>query len=350
MAIRNPVQLGPPGTGGRVTPVVLCCPITRAFVTLGGRGANSSMDMIWQLGGVTMNGWNNQRLRDVSLVIRPGVTAVLGQSGAGKTSLLNLLVGFETPDAGSVCPCLDQRDGRLPVFWVPQDDGLWPHVSAADHLKLVSGHDDAGLLAAFDMADKARSLPDELSEGERARLSVARALASGARALVMDEPLAHVDSARVGRYWGEIRRHLDATGASLVFSTHQPKTVIGEADRVICLRDGAVIYDGAVDDLYWRPATLELADCLGEHNWVTADDARMWLGRAEASARCYRPEQIVIELHAGGSCEVVSSRFHGSVAETELKRADNGRVRVWIHRPVGDGLKRGDRVMLEARG
>jgi iron(III) transport system ATP-binding protein len=286
----------------------------------------------------------------VSVAIASGVTAVLGQSGAGKTSLLNLLVGFETPDAGSVRSSLVARDDRLPVFWVPQDDGLWPHVSVADHLKIVSGHDDVGLLAEFDMAGKGGSFPDELSEGERARLSVARALASGARALVMDEPLAHVDSARVGRYWRVIRRHLDATRASLVFSTHLPKTVLGEADNVICLRDGAVIFDGLVDDLYWRPATPELADCLGEHNWVSSDDARLWLDRATTSARCYRPEQVAIAKRVDGACAVVSSRFHGSVAETELKRVDGGAARVWYHRPEADDLRTGDRVNLEAQG
>jgi ABC-type multidrug transport system ATPase subunit len=326
---------------------VFCCPFGGDFVTLRGREAVPMMDMLWQLDGVTLNGWQGARLRDVSVAIPPGVTAVLGQSGAGKTSLLNLLVDFEKPDAGAVRLMTPFDNSRLPVFWVPQDDGLWPHLTAGDHLRMVSDADPAGLLAEFDIADKGASYPDELSEGERARLSVARALASGARVLVMDEPLAHVDAARVGRYWGVMRRHLASTGASLVFSTHLPKTVLGEADHVICLRDGRVIYDGAVDELYWRPATSELADCLGEHNWVRPDEARGWLGRPETSERCYRPEQVKIAVSPDGHCTVVSSRFHGSVAETELKRLDGGQTRLWVHRPPNSGLRSGDRVELE---
>jgi iron(III) transport system ATP-binding protein len=306
------------------------------------------MDVIWQLDRVTLNGWPRPRLGHVSLAIHAGVTAVLGQSGSGKTSLLNLLVNFETPDAGSVQARLPAQEGRLPVFWVPQDDGLWPHVTAQDHLHMMSHADHTGLLAALDIADKAASYPDDLSEGERARVSVARALASGAQVLVMDEPLAHVDAARVGRYWDVIRCHLESTGTSLVFSTHQPKTVVGEANRVICLREGRLIYHGAVDELYWQPASPDLAECLGEHNWLTTEDIRLWLGRMETAERCYRPEQVQIARQTDGPCQVLASRFHGSVAETELKRMADGAVRVWYHRPSGAELKRGDRVEVRA--
>src|ERR1043166_6290778 len=94
-------------------------------------------ESLWKLERVFLQGDYRPRLRDVTLEIRPGVTAVIGQSGAGKTSLLNLLVGFEKPDRGSISPIHRFADSPIPVFWTPQDDGLWPHLSVSEHLETV---------------------------------------------------------------------------------------------------------------------------------------------------------------------------------------------------------------------
>ena len=77
-------------------------------------------DPLWILENVALA---PARLRDVSLTLRPGVTAVIGWSGAGKTSLLNVLAGFEKAERGSV-------RGPASLAWVPQDGGLWPHCTA----------------------------------------------------------------------------------------------------------------------------------------------------------------------------------------------------------------------------
>jgi ABC-type multidrug transport system ATPase subunit len=182
-------------------------------------------DPLWTLENVSLA---PARLRDVSLTLRPGVTAVIGWSGAGKTSLLNVLAGFEKAERGSV-------RGTASLAWVPQDGGLWPHCTAREHLAIARPGGDGldALLAAFDLAARANARPHELSQGEQARLSVARALAANAGVFVMDEPLAHVDPARAGSYWCVIREHLAATDASLVFSTHLPEIALGEAERVV---------------------------------------------------------------------------------------------------------------------
>ena len=255
------------------------------------------------------------RLRDVSLTIEPGVTAILGPSGAGKTSLLNILVGYERAHEGAVVASVDKGRRARPVYWSPQDDGLWPHLTAREHLAAMGAADADARLAEFDLAERATALPQTLSQGERARLSVARALAADAAALVMDEPLAHVDSARAGKYWGIVRRHVAQNGTSLVFATHAPATVLAEAQRVICLRDGRLVYAGGVEELYWAPPTPELAACLGEANWLEPDEWRLWLQREESAARCFRPEQIRVRLAEDGPLSVESSRFRGSVAE-----------------------------------
>ena len=298
-------------------------------------------DPLWTLDHVSLA---PSRLRDVSLILRPGVTAVIGWSGAGKTSLLNVLVGFEKAEGGSV-------RGTASIAWVPQDGGLWPHCTAREHLAIARPDGDGldTLLAAFDLAARAEARPHELSQGEQARLSVARALAAKAAVLVMDEPLAHVDPARAGNYWRVIREHLATTGASLVFSTHLPEIALGEAVRVVCLSEGRVVHDGPVRELYDAPPTAELMTFLGPGNWLTPDEAALWLGAEIKHPRCFRPEQVVIESAPGGEVVVCDARFRGTVEEAELQHPQAAVPRMFFHRPAGARLRAGERVTMRVR-
>jgi iron(III) transport system ATP-binding protein len=310
--------------------------------------------VLWKLSNIHVGAGPRSRLRDVSVEVREGVTAVIGQSGAGKTTLLNLLVGFEKADRGEVdCRVAAEGGFHLPVFWSPQDGGLWPHVKARRHLEIVKPRENgieemSGILAALDIAEKAQSHPGELSQGEQARLSIARALAARPAVLVLDEPFSSIDPGRMGKYWDVVREHVKRTGASLVFATHSPKAVLAEADRVICLKEGRVLYDGEVEDLYWRPATRELAECLGETNWLEPEELQFWLKRSGNAAVCLRPEQVAVEPARESPLIVKSSRFHGSVAEVVVEHSGNGHARRFYHRPFANTLRPGDSVVVKA--
>ena len=196
-----------------------------------------------------VRGADRPRLSDLTLDIQPGRTAILGPSGAGKTTLLNLLVGFETPDAGAiVCELKPQASSHSPpVFWCPPDHGLWPQLTTREHLRAAACQDfrerTEGMLQSFDLLECADARPDHLSQGQRSRLSVARALVTGAQVLVMDEPLVHVDEPRVPRYWGVIRKVLEDTGASLVFATHDSTVAREHAQRAVRLEQGRIVSD-----------------------------------------------------------------------------------------------------------
>jgi len=319
---------------------------------------------LWRLTDVTLAGRGQPRLRRVTLEIRPGVTAIVGPSGAGKTSLLNLLVNFERADAGHVIADLPSADNRLPLFWVPQNDGLWPQRTVGNHLRLVApcgGNEidrSEEILEAFDLSELRAERPGRLSQGERARLSVARAVASDAAVLVMDEPLVHVDAARVPRYWDAVRTLRSARQSSLVIATHSAETVLREAEQAVCLKEGAVLYNGPVEDLYHRPAEEKLATFLGPANWMTADEAALWQRNDPEKTSsetddngsdrgcCYRPEQVQILAAADGPHIVESARFAGSVAEADLINEQTGRHRRFFHRPIGRMLTPGSRVTV----
>jgi ABC-type Fe3+/spermidine/putrescine transport system ATPase subunit len=291
---------------------------------------------LWQLHALSLA---PGRLREVSLTIERGVTAVIGWSGAGKTSLLNVLAGFEKADAGRIT-------GAPRVAWVPQNGGLWPHCTVREHLEIAraSALGIDGILTAFDLGKRAAARPHELSEGEQSRLAVARALAAEAEVLVMDEPLVHVDPAREGKYWRVIRKHLTATGASLVFATHAPEAALGEATRAICLREGRVLHTGPIASLYAQPPSAELMSFLGPGNWFTPEEAQVWLGVEITTARCYRPEEVEIVPAEEGEFVIESARFRGAFAEVELRSQTESESRQFVHRPRGPALTAGMRA------
>ena len=307
-------------------------------------------DCLWKLESVALVGHRRARLDSVTLTIRPGVTAVVGASGAGKTSLISLLVELERPSRGTISGS-EPPASRLPLFWVPQTGGLWPHLSVRGHLQAVAppeatDADGQSLLQQFDLSHVATSFPDALSEGERGRLAVARALATDAAILVMDEPLANVDLMRANRYWRIIQQYCEQ-GTSLIFATHSVETVLREADHVICLADGRLKYAGDKHLLYHQPDSRELAEILGPANWFgESQEADLWLDGARPNVRCYRPEQLVVESQRQSPLQVLDARYGNALGELEVQNDHLQARRRVFHRPAGKRFQVGDRIVL----
>jgi sugar lactone lactonase YvrE len=177
---------------------------------------------------------------------------------------------------------------------------------------------------------------------------VARALASGAAVLVLDEPLAHVDTVRAGSYWKCLRRYCHERDASVVFASHDPATVLREAGQVICLDEGRVAWQGAVLDLYDRPPSRLLGDYLGPVNWFEGSDAARWLGRAADAPTSLRPERLQLLPQDNGPLVVEESRGCGSTVQTAVRDTRTGESRQFVHRPADSALRAGMRVALTA--
>ncbi len=305
------------------------------------------MAELWKWHDVTVHGVNAPRLERVSLAVQEGITAILGWSGAGKSTLLNILVGFEKSDAGDISASPAVNGDRLPVFWVPQEEGLWPHMTAREHLLAVAppATDVEPYLAMLDLTALGDRLPGRLSVGERSRLSVARALAANAGVLVLDEPLSHVDRSRADACWDALIAHARKSGTSLVYATHSPRTVLGYADRVVFLNRGRVCYDGNVDDLYRRPPTRELAESLGPANWFEPEDAQLWLDSPATTTVCCRPAHTSLLPADSGPIAVARARFCGDTVVAELTH-DSGATRSVMLALRAYAPRAGDRVRL----
>ncbi|MCA9009573.1 MAG: ATP-binding cassette domain-containing protein [Planctomycetaceae bacterium] len=285
------------------------------------------------------------RLNSVTVSIPRGSTAVVGLSGAGKTSLLNVLAGFESGFSGAYQNHAESADkSRLPLFWVPQSGGLWPHLSVEQHLDVVTpaaaqNHNSSSefgrssertdeLLGQFDLDQRRQAFPAELSQGERSRLALARALATRATVLLLDEPLSHVDPIRKPAYWKIVSQFVTAENISMIFASHEPESVLRQAEHVICLHHGTVEFEGPMRNLYDAPPSAFVGEFLGPLNWFTEDEAGVFLGGGNESA--IRPEHLRL-LVADSAVELIATPFAGTYCESVLRHVGTGRMKSVFH-------------------
>ena len=176
---------------------------------------------------------------DLSLELGDEVTAVLGRSGCGKTTLLNLIAGILTPDGGRI-------EGQGRVSYVFQSPRLLPHLTALGNL-LYAGIDRTAALDALAACGVAENLyPRELSGGMAQRVGLARAFAVPADTVLMDEPFKSLDLGLKHRLLALTRELFSDRRVILV--THDVAEAEFLADRAIVLDGGRIVYDAPKSD------------------------------------------------------------------------------------------------------
>ncbi|MGW2814970.1 dipeptide ABC transporter ATP-binding protein [Streptomyces sp. NPDC001415] len=197
----------------------------------------------------------------VSLKVRRGETlGIVGESGSGKTTLGRMLVGLLEPSAGHVT-----RTGSVQMVFQDPVSSLNPRrsigESVADPLRARGERDDSRIRARVGELllkvgldpDRYDSYPHEFSGGQRQRVGIARALAAEPSLIVCDEPVSALDvttQAQVTALLAELQREL---GLALVFVAHDLAVVRQVSDRVAVVRQGRIVEEGAVDDVYGAP-------------------------------------------------------------------------------------------------
>src|SRR5262249_51427120 len=238
----------------------------------------------------------------VDLAIERGeLFALLGGSGCGKTTLLRLLAGFETPDSGRVF--IDGQDmtgvppHRRPVNMMFQSYALFPHMSVADNVgyglrregleKREPAPRVPGALELVRVSDLGARRPGQLSGGQRQRVALARALVKRPKLLLLDEPLAALDrKLREGTRF-ELVRLQEQLGLTFIVVTHDQEEAMSMASRLAVMNAGRIVQTGAPHELYEQPASRFVADFIGVANILETGPGR-WLA--------LRPEKIA--LHA----------------------------------------------------
>ena len=209
----------------------------------------SSVEPVLSARGVGRTYGARVALRPTDFELREGeAVALVGPNGAGKSTLLALLSGALDPTAGSVA-----RRAGIRVGWAPQRPAQYGKLSARENLELFARLEEekdpegaaSRLLARFALPDDARPSSD-LSVGNRQRLNLAITMLGEPNVLLLDEPTAALDLERRVAFWNWLDPLTDSDGA-VVFVTQSLEEVERLAERVVALRDGAVVFDGGVD-------------------------------------------------------------------------------------------------------
>jgi len=331
-------------------------------------------------------------LEGVSLQVPAGsLTAVLGLSGCGKTTLLRVIAGFERAERGAIAlggRTLEDGRSHLPpenrsVGYVSQEGALFPHLSVEQNVgfglarRERRGTAVSELLEMVGIAHLAARLPHELSGGEQQRVALARALARRPQALLLDEPFSSLDATLRARVREEVHALLREQGVTTVLVTHDQEEALSLADTVAVLRDGTIIQQGTPAELYEQPADERLARFLGAVNLLDAQfeqgTALTALGPLElrgappgsdgapAGVVMVRPEQLDVRVHAEGATDagpgariagrVERCRYYGHDALLQIRVEQMGTEMPLLARVHGEqALPAGTRVTVGARG
>ncbi|GLK75856.1 iron ABC transporter ATP-binding protein [Methylopila jiangsuensis] len=305
------------------------------------RALSLAFDGVWLSHGEAL------AVQDVSFEVPAGgVTALLGESGSGKTTILRVAAGVERPSRGEVR--LGGRTVAGPgVFVAPekrgvglmfQDFALFPHMTllrnVAFGLKGLPRKEAEAIARAelrrVGLGAYADRLPGELSGGEQQRAALARAVAPRPGALLMDEPFSGLDRRLRDRVRDDALAILKDVGATAVIVTHDPEEAMLVADEIVLLRRGRVIQRAAPETLYRAPDTLYAARFFSELNELEAEvrdgQALCALGRVPAPALpdgpaivALRPEGVrIAPTGEGAAGRALSRRFVGGAERVEL--------------------------------
>jgi putrescine transport system ATP-binding protein len=302
-------------------------------------------------------------LDDVSLEVAQGeFFALLGPSGCGKTTLMRLIAGFETPDAGRIAIAgADMRGApphRRPVNLMFQSYALFPHLSVFENIAFGlrrKGETKAAILARVaelldivKLAGVETRRPDQLSGGQKQRVALARALAPGPRLLLLDEPLGALDRQLREETQFQLKEIQRKLKTSFVVVTHDQDEALAMADRIAVMRAGRIEQIGAPAEVYERPATRFVASFIGEMNFLSGHVAggafvgafgrlpapRSELREGAKAVLAVRPECVAIAPEGlEGMVEDVA--FRGETIQIRLRLAGGEVLRV--SRSANDG-------------
>jgi sulfate/thiosulfate transport system ATP-binding protein len=291
-------------------------------------------------------------LDDVSLEVRNGsLTALLGPSGGGKSTLLRVIAGLEQPDSGRVRIAGEDATLTPPqrrnVGFVFQHYAAFKHMTVRKNVAFgltirkrprdeIDGRVDE-LLKLVHLEGFAHRYPSQLSGGQRQRMALARALAVQPRVLLLDEPFGALDATVRKELRAWLRRLHDDVHVTTVFVTHDQEEAMEVAEQIVVLNQGLVEQVGSPRDLYERPANEFVMRFIGPvtplgERWLRPHDVDILLepiaGATEAMIDrvTHLGFEVRVELSLGDGDSTWVQTTRGRAEELELQE---GQI-VWL--------------------
>ena len=249
----------------------------------------------------------NKVIDDLSVTFKDGeLTTLLGFSGCGKTTLLRMITGLETPEEGRILfgdkvlfdkknkiDLAPQERGAAFVF---QDFALWPNMTVKKNVSFAVSSllEEPKLgknylqeskkrkeeierrteeaLQMVNMEEYASRLPSELSGGQKQRVAIARAIATHPQMILFDEPLSALDALLREKMRGEIRELVKKLKMTAIFVTHDQAEAMAISDRIFVMSKGRVEEASSPKEIYWHPESKFVAEFLGKASWLSDTD------------------------------------------------------------------------------
>lgn len=256
-------------------------------------------------------------------IVAGQIVALAGESGCGKSSLLNVIYGLSDWQSGEII--FDGREllgpkgnlvpGEKDMKFVAQNYDLMPYATVYDNVgKFLSNIDLSEkrakvleLLKIVGMQDYADDFPKNLSGGQQQRVAIARALSVKPKLLLLDEPFSNLDFSRKTEIRENIFKYLAENRIALIISTHEIQEVLPWLDRLVILQNGRLIQNDGAEETYKNPYNAYVARLFGEVN-VFSDEEKM---QFDLNKNFYFPNEITISK-SGRPAQVLESRFAGS--------------------------------------
>jgi spermidine/putrescine ABC transporter ATP-binding subunit len=275
---------------------------------------------------------------------------LLGPSGSGKTTTLNMIAGFEIPSRGDILLENDDITTVAPnnrgIGMVFQNYALFPHMTVSDNiafpLKMRKIPGDKIRQSIKEVLELVKlpgfegRYPHQLSGGQQQRIALARALVFEPKILLMDEPLGALDKKLRDHMRLEIKHLQGSLDITVIYVTHDQEEALTMSDRIAIMNEGEIIQLDTPVALYESPASLFVADFIGESNFLmgrvaetdgdrtaveTDDGLTIWVQKlnqmdtGEDVSVAVRPEKIQILTDAPDASNDVINRFSGRIEE-----------------------------------
>ncbi len=261
-------------------------------------------------------------LKEVDLTIEQGeLVCILGPSGCGKTTLLRIIAGLETPDAGKIiingrdCTTLPPSKRNFGVVF--QSYALFPNMTVEQNILFgLSEHKEMNkeakrfrvreVLNMVDLADHRTKYPSQLSGGQQQRTALARAIAPNPEYLLLDEPLSALDAKVRVKLRAEICRIQRTLGITTIMVTHDQEEALTMADKIVVMNNAVVEQTGTPHEIYHRPSSPFVASFIGTMNFYERESAILGV----------RPENVIIQRELFREDD---THWIGTVTEVEFR-------------------------------
>lgn len=259
-------------------------------------------------------------LKDINLDVKKGeIVSLLGLSGSGKSTILNIISGFEESDSGEVIYKDKLIAGentfvepqKRKIGFVFQNYALFPHMNIYDNItfgisKQPRDEKDKiveGLLKLIGLEGFEKRYPHELSGGQQQRIALVRSMALNPELILLDEPFSSIDAMAKASIQKQLLQILKHSNKTAVIVTHDANEAMAMSDKIVYLEKGKIVQCDTPKNIYDNPKTKLIAKSFGKANFIVKGDDEY----------CIRPKYCSIDKHKGDikAC-VVSVTGYGS--------------------------------------